>query len=87
MFRAQMRQGISVQEAQEWIQGAIEPLPGAPLPLSEALGLVLSEPVISRRNLPPADCSAMDGYAVRSADTREAGGQAPVRLRVVFEVE
>jgi len=52
----------------------------------EALGRVLAEPVRSTRTLPPADCSAMDGYAVRRADLRGASGERPVALDVIFEV-
>ena len=37
--------------------------------LSEALGRVLAEPVVSTTSLPPWDNSAMDGYAIRAADT------------------
>lgn len=33
--------------------------------------------------LPPFDASAMDGYAVRAGDVREAGPAHPVRLRVI----
>ena len=38
----------------------------------DALGRALAAPVRSERTLPPADCSAMDGYAVRSDDLRQA---------------
>ncbi|MDP9069677.1 MAG: molybdopterin molybdotransferase MoeA [Actinomycetota bacterium] len=54
-------------------------LPPAAVPLSEALGLVTSEPVVADQAVPPFANTAMDGFAVRAADT--AG--APVRLRVV----
>ena len=39
--------------------------------LSQACGLVLAEDIKSDLNIPPADNSAMDGYAVRSADTTD----------------
>ena len=38
------------------------------LPLREVCGAVLAEPVISAVQVPPADNSAMDGYALRAAD-------------------
>lgn len=38
------------------------------LPIEQALGRVLAEPVISPMDVPPFDNSAMDGYALRSAD-------------------
>ncbi len=52
----------------------------------EALGRVLAEPLVSTRCLPPADNSAMDGYAVRAADLKSASRAAPVTLGVVVEV-
>jgi molybdopterin molybdotransferase len=51
-----------------------------------AAGRVLGEPVASARRLPPADNSAMDGYAVRRADLAHASPARPVELRVAFEV-
>ena len=39
--------------------------------LSDALGLYLTEPVISDLDVPPADNSAMDGYAVQLASISE----------------
>jgi molybdopterin molybdotransferase len=51
-----------------------------------AQGRVLAEPIASGRRLPPADNSAMDGYAVRRADLAAARRDAPVELRVAFEV-
>jgi molybdopterin molybdotransferase len=54
--------------------------------LSEALGRVLAEPVVSTTALPPWDNSAMDGYAIRSADTEGATEDAPVRLEVIGDV-
>jgi molybdopterin molybdotransferase len=43
---------------------------------------VLAESVASPSDLPPFDNSAMDGYAVRAADVRQASSATPVRLRV-----
>ena len=39
------------------------------VPVSEALGLVLAEPVRAAENIPPFPNTAMDGFAVRAADT------------------
>ncbi len=41
--------------------------------LKEALGRVLAEDIISQINVPPADNSAMDGYAVRASDLSKDG--------------
>lgn len=52
------------------------------LGLRDALGAVLAEPVISTIDVPGWDYSAMDGYAVRSAECGVAGAQLPVSQRV-----
>jgi molybdopterin molybdotransferase len=54
--------------------------------LGHLLGRVLAEDVRSERVLPPADNSAMDGYAVRAADCARASARAPVWLPVAFDV-
>ncbi|HWM12636.1 MAG TPA: gephyrin-like molybdotransferase Glp, partial [Solirubrobacteraceae bacterium] len=58
------------------------PLGPEQVPLTEAAGRVAAKPALSAVDLPPFDRSAMDGYAVRAADTapgaalRLAGGVA-----------
>lgn len=44
------------------------------VPLIDAVGACLAEPVAGDLDLPPFDKSAMDGYAVRAADVARAGG-------------
>lgn len=56
------------EDARSQILALSTPLPGEWLPLDDALGRVLAEDVTAQRTLPPWDNSAMDGYAVRSAD-------------------
>lgn len=55
-------------------------------PLRDALGLVLAVPVEAGEAVPPFANSAMDGYAVRAADTVGASSDRPVRLTVVGEL-
>lgn len=52
------------------------------LTLSEALGRVLAADVRSPISVPPADNSAMDGYAVRAADVPSPGAVLPVSQRI-----
>ena len=59
---------LSVDEARGRILAALSPTPAETLPLPQAWGRVLARPVLSRVTQPPADVSAMDGYAVRAAD-------------------
>jgi len=81
-----MKQGLTVEEALSCILAATPLLSAETLACDRALGRVLAESVASSRRLPPADCSAMDGYAVRSADLHGAGRDTPVRLPVRFEI-
>ena len=50
------------------------------VPLSEAVGRVLAEPVWATRSSPPFDAAAMDGIALRAADTLGASESSPLRL-------
>ncbi len=73
---------IPVEEALARITGAFAPLPAETLGLGEALGRVLAEDAVARLTQPPANVSAMDGYAVRAQDVT----QVPVRLHVVARI-
>jgi molybdopterin molybdotransferase len=70
---------IPVEEARSRILGALAPTAAETVPLAGAGGRVLARPVHARLTQPPADVSAMDGYAVRAADAAAAGAV----LRVV----
>jgi molybdopterin molybdotransferase len=59
---------ISVDEARERILAALHPTPAEIVALANAWGRVTAAPVIARLTQPPADVSAMDGYALRAAD-------------------
>lgn len=59
---------ISLEEAQQKILAAIQPLPAEDILLDECPGRYLAEDIHSSIDLPPTDNSAMDGYALRSAD-------------------
>ena len=52
------------------------------VPLIEAVGACLAEPVASDLDLPPFDKSSMDGYAVRAGDVAET----PADLTVIEEL-
>ena len=58
--------------AQRDVLAAVPPLPEANVPLAEALGLVTATAVQAEHDVPPFTNSAMDGYAVRAADTTAA---------------
>jgi molybdopterin molybdotransferase len=75
---------LMLTPSQAWscITANLAPLEETRIELAAALGFVLAEPIIADRDLPPADRSAMDGFAVRKADLRSP----PTILRVVGEV-
>ena len=59
---------LSLAEAMAKIQSCCQPLPAIRVPLVEAVGRVLREPVNAAEDLPPFDCSTRDGYAIRADD-------------------
>ena len=69
---------ISVAEAHARLMRLFAPLGTEEVPLTEAAGRVLARDVVAARAQPPFAASAMDGYAIRSADA-----DAGARLRVV----
>ncbi len=77
---------LSVAEALERVLTGVAVLGAESVPLGEALGRVLAEPVVAGREIPPWDNSSMDGYALRAADTETASQEHPVTLPVVGEV-
>jgi molybdopterin biosynthesis enzyme len=57
---------ITPKNALDIVVECARPLGTVREPLLEALGYRLAEDVVADRDMPPADCSIMDGYAVRS---------------------
>ncbi|MBI5970881.1 MAG: molybdopterin molybdotransferase MoeA [Deltaproteobacteria bacterium] len=77
---------ISVDVALTAILKEIEPLGPESVHTGDTLGRVLFEDVHAGRPNPPWDNSAMDGYALRSADTKGAKPDKPVTLKVVYDL-
>ena len=71
-----MEQLLDIDAARALVLGRAHPLGAETVQLAAAAGRVLAEDVEAAVDLPPFDNSAMDGYAVRAADT-------PGRLRLV----
>jgi len=76
---AAARNLISIDEALRLVLARVEPLPAEIVRLEAAAGRVLAEGAAATVDLPPFDSSAMDGFALRSADT-------PGRLPVVHRI-
>jgi len=78
---------ISLTDAQDIIAAATSPLDRIETtPLREARGRVLAGDVMAPSDVPPFSRAAMDGYAVRVADTAGATRETPVRLRCVEQI-
>jgi molybdopterin molybdotransferase len=77
---------IPLAEVQAAIFAAVRTLDPVDVDLRDAHGLVLAERVTAPEAVPPFPNTAMDGYAVRAADTIGAAEGAPIRLRVVGEL-
>ncbi len=77
---------LSVEEARASVMDRIERLEPYRVDLLDSLGCVLAADIVSDIAVSPFDNSAMDGYAVRAADTSGATDAAPVVLRVVDHI-
>ncbi len=77
-----MREDLSVAEALEAVLEEVRPLGAETAAAGEVFGRVLAEPVAAPRDIPPADNSAMDGYALRAGDA----ATLPAVLSVTGEV-
>jgi molybdopterin molybdotransferase len=73
---------LSVEEALERVLELCSPLSEETVSVEDAVGRATARDLIATRTLPPWDNSAMDGYAVRTADL--AAG--PVALEVVERI-
>jgi molybdopterin molybdotransferase len=78
-----MTELLSLEEALERILGRVSPLASETIGLGAAAGRVLAEDARAVVDLPPFPSSAMDGFAVRSADTP---GRLPVVARIAAGV-
>ncbi len=73
---------IELEAALQQILATLPSPQAEPVRLTQAAGRVLAECVHSAIDLPPFDNSAMDGYAVRTADVSSASETKPVKLQV-----
>ena len=75
---------LSVAEAQQRILERISPLDALELSITDAHGSVLAETVTAPEDLPAFPSAAIDGFAIRSADTSDAAN-SPVSLTIIGE--
>jgi molybdopterin molybdotransferase len=79
---------IEYHDARALVLSAAKALPAETVPLARALGRTLARDVRAREDIPPFTKATMDGYAVRSADTRRpaADAAAGVELEVLEDL-
>lgn len=77
---------VSVEEALKRILDSVSPLGLEKVSILDALGRVIGEDIYAGRAIPPKDHSAMDGYALRSVDTRGTSPGKPVILDVIEDI-
>jgi molybdopterin molybdotransferase len=77
---------IQVDAARETILSKIRFKGVEKISINDALGRVLAEDIVARRDNPPMDNSAMDGYALIAADIQTATPENPVKLEVAEEI-
>ena len=77
---------IPLEDVQAEVLRSVSVLAPASVPIADALGLVLAAPIVATEPVPPFANTAMDGYALRAADTSGASESEPVRLRVVADL-
>jgi molybdopterin molybdotransferase len=81
------KQMHSLEEALELLLKSVEPVKDVKsVPLANAVGSFLAEDVVSPNALPLFDNSAMDGWAVRSADVQNASLDHPAVLRSIANI-
>ena len=80
---AGFKQRTRLADARDRVLAACEPHGRTEtIPVTDADGRTLVEPVTADRDVPGYDRAAMDGYAVRAVDTFGAGDRSPTVLRV-----
>jgi molybdopterin molybdotransferase len=77
---------IKVDEARKIILEKIQTQGIEKVSINEALGRILSEDIVARRNNPPMDNSAMDGYALIAKDIQSATPENPVQLEIIEDL-
>ena len=77
------RERATVAQVWEWLDHNVSLLEPESVALAELSGRVLSAAVVAGIDVPLFDRSAMDGFAVRGAETTGAGDYTPLSLQVV----
>jgi molybdopterin molybdotransferase len=77
---------ISVEEALATILGEVKELGKEKRSILDSLGQVIAQDIVSPVNIPSNENSAMDGFALKARDVKNASKVKPVRLKIIGEV-
>ncbi|MBP2626570.1 MAG: moeA 3 [Firmicutes bacterium] len=81
-----MKTDISLEEAQTLLLELVQSVKECQVPLTSAVGRIVSQDIRTNINLPLFDKSPLDGYALKAKDTEDANSSNPVILEVIEEV-
>jgi len=77
---------LTVEQAQEQVLREVTLLGSERVAFTDSLGRILREDVTAPLDIPLADNTAMDGYAVIASDIAGASREKPVSLRVIEDL-
>ena len=77
---------LSVAEARQQLLDALDPVGNIHVPIGDAFGYVLAQLVHATFDAPSFSNSSMDGFAVRSMDTRTTSAAQSLKLAVVGDI-
>ncbi|WLR52680.1 molybdopterin molybdotransferase MoeA [Bacillus tianshenii] len=80
------RKPIPVSEAIEKVVQTVRATGTEDIPLDEAYGRTLAEPIIATHNVPPFNRSPYDGFAIRSVDSEGASSSNRVTFKVIDHI-
>ncbi len=73
---------VPLETAQAEVLKLCSRLDAEKLKLNHALGAVCAEDILAKEQVPPFDNTAMDGFAVKAADTSQATDKSPISLKI-----
>ena len=82
----EIRKPIQVAEAVQLVITQAKSIGTEKIPLEQAYGRILAEPIIAKHDVPPFDRSPYDGFAIRAADTGGASGDNRIPFTVIGEI-
>lgn len=77
---------LSVDQVKKLLLEEFQTKPPISVKVKKGFGTILAEDIYSPMDLPPFDNSSMDGFAVRSLDTKNITKERPLTLKVIEDI-